>query len=86
MLPGAGLRDHARFAHSLCEQRLADGVVDLVRAGVIQVFALQIDLRAAEQFGPALRVINRARPTDEVLQFTLKFGDEIGIMLILQIR
>ena len=29
-------------------KRLADGVVDLVRAGVTEVFALQVDLRAAE--------------------------------------
>jgi hypothetical protein len=27
---------------------LADGVVDLVRAGVVQVFALEVDLRAAD--------------------------------------
>jgi hypothetical protein len=32
----------------LGQQRLADGVVDLVRAGVVQVLALQEDLRAAD--------------------------------------
>ena len=48
VLAGAGLGDDALLAHALGEQRLADGVVDLVRAGVIEVFALEIDLRAAE--------------------------------------
>ena len=41
VLAGAGFRDHARLAHACREQRLADHVVDLVRAGVIQVFALE---------------------------------------------
>ncbi len=54
VLAGAGLGDHARLAHAPGEQRLADGVVDLVRAGVVQVFALQVDLRAAELLGQRL--------------------------------
>src|SRR6185295_13751809 len=41
VLPGAGLGNHARLAHALGQQRLPDGVVDLVRARVVQVFALQ---------------------------------------------
>jgi hypothetical protein len=40
VLAGAGLGDDALLAHPLGEQHLADGVVDLVRAGVQQ------DLRA----------------------------------------
>ena len=47
VLAGAGLGDDARLAHAPGEQRLADGVVDLVRAGVVQVLALEADLRAA---------------------------------------
>ena len=46
--PGAGLRDHAPLAHEAREQRLAEHVVDLVRAGVREVLALQVDARAAE--------------------------------------
>jgi hypothetical protein len=30
------------------QQGLADGVVDLVRAGVVEVLALEVDLRAAD--------------------------------------
>ena len=48
VLPRAGLGDDARLAHPLGEQPLAERVVDLVRAGMREVFALQPDLRAAE--------------------------------------
>ena len=47
VLPGAGFGDDAALAHAHGEQRLAERVVDLVRAGVRQVFALQEDPRAA---------------------------------------
>ena len=43
-----------RLAHPRREQRLADGVVDLVRAGVVQVFALEQDARAADFVAQAL--------------------------------
>ena len=55
MLPGAGLGDDAMLAHALDQQRLAQAVVDLVRAGVKQIFALEIDLCAAQLFREALR-------------------------------
>ena len=64
----------------LREQRLADAVVDLVRAGVIQVLALQPDLRAAELARPALGVIDGRRPADVVLELALELGDELGIV------
>ena len=41
VLAGAGLGDDAALAHALGEQRLAEHVVDLVRAGVVQVLALE---------------------------------------------
>ena len=63
MLARAGLGDHAALAHVAREQRLADGVVHLVRAGVIQVLALQIDPRPAPVGGKPLRGIERARPS-----------------------
>ncbi len=55
MLAGAGLGDDAGLAHALGKQDLADAVVDLVRAGVVQLFALEIDLRAAEMLGSGAR-------------------------------
>ena len=47
VLAGAGLGDDAPLAHARGEQRLAERVVDLVRAGVRQILALQEDPRAA---------------------------------------
>ena len=41
VLAGAGLGDDAPLAHPLREQRLPERVVDLVRAGVREVFALE---------------------------------------------
>ena len=68
VLPGAGLGDHPLLAHPQREQRLAERVVDLVRAGVVQVFALQPDLRPAALLGQPLGEIQRRRPADVVLQ------------------
>ena len=47
VLAGAGLGDDAVLAHPQREQGLAERVVDLVRAGVVEVLALQIDLGPA---------------------------------------
>ena len=47
VLAGAGLGDDAALAHALGQQRLAEDVVDLVRAGVAEVLALEQDRRAA---------------------------------------
>ena len=44
VLAGAGLGDDPGLAHAPGQQDLAEAVVDLVRAGVVQLFALQIDL------------------------------------------
>jgi hypothetical protein len=40
VLPRAGLGDDTFFSHSLREQDLAERIVDFVRAGVEQIFAL----------------------------------------------
>jgi hypothetical protein len=45
VLAGAGLGDDALLAHALREQGLPEGVVDLVRPGVEEVLALEVDLR-----------------------------------------
>ena len=43
VLAGTGLGDHPGLAHALGEQRLTQHVVDLVRAGVVEVLALEQD-------------------------------------------
>src|SRR5205823_5264207 len=48
MLSGARFGDDATLAHALGEQGLAQAVIDFVRAGVEEVFALQINPGAAK--------------------------------------
>ncbi len=60
VLARAGLGDDAALAHAHREQRLAEAVVDLVRAGVQQVFALDVNARAAEMFASGARQIAAA--------------------------
>ena len=48
VLAGAGFGDDAGLAHAPRQEDLTEAVVDLVRAGVVQLIALEIDLRAAE--------------------------------------
>ncbi len=62
VLSGTGLRDHAFFAHAAHEQALAHHVVGLVRARVVQVLALDENLRAAEVAGQVLGEGERRRP------------------------
>ena len=61
VLPGAGLGDHPRLAHPLGEHDLADRVVDLVGAGVVQVLALQVDRRPRRPAWSAARRGTAAR-------------------------
>jgi hypothetical protein len=43
MLAGTSLGNEARFAHFECQEPLANNVVYLVAARVVQIFALQQD-------------------------------------------
>jgi hypothetical protein len=67
------------------EQDLAEHVVHLVRAGVVQLFALQVDLGAAEMVGQPLGEIERARPADIVREVAGHLGGIGGIGLRLGI-
>ena len=60
VLAGAGFGDDAGLAHPLGEQDLTEAIVDLVRAGVVELVALEVDLRAAEMLGQPLGKIERA--------------------------
>ena len=81
VLPRAGLGDDARLAHAPGEQDLADAVVDLVRAGVEEVFALEVDLRAAQFAGEALGKVKRRGPAAELLQVILELALELRVLL-----
>ena len=85
VLARAGLGDDALLAHAPGHQRLADGVVDLVRAGVVEVLALEPDLRAAQMLGQALGVIDRAGAADVVLQLVGELGLERSVVAHAQV-
>src|SRR5579883_28822 len=88
VLSRAGFGDDALLAHAAGEQRLAQAVVDLVGAGVEQVFALDVDCRATRHLGEAFGVIERRGAAgvvgEQVLQFGLKFRilarGEVGLL------
>ncbi len=80
MLAGTGFGDDALFAHALYQQSLAKHVVDLVCAGVVQVFALEPDLRPAEFFRQAPQRRQRRWAATELLRQREVFLPEFGII------
>ena len=73
VLAGAGLGDDPVLAHPFGQQRLAERVVELVRAGVHEVFALEPDLAAGE-LGQPLGQVQRRRAAGEVAQQAAELG------------
>ncbi len=65
VLAGPGLGDDPGLAHAAGQDDLAQHVVDLVRAGMVQLVALHVDLGAAQMLGQPLGEIERrlGRPT-----------------------
>ena len=81
VLSGAGLGDDAALAHPLREQALSERVVDLVRAGVGEVLALDVDARAAKLASQVLGVVERRGPADVVAGQVLQPGLELLVSL-----
>ena len=83
MLACPSLCNDALLAHAPAEQRLPEAVVDFVRAGVVEVFALEVDLgaaavRALVGFAQALRVVQRRLSAHVVFEYCCE--------LLLQVR
>src|SRR5712675_2130834 len=81
MLAGAGLGDDALLAHAARHHDLAEHIVDLVRAGVVELLALEVDFCAAEMLGQAFGEIKRRRPADIILEIAVHFSLERRIGL-----
>ena len=81
VLARARLGDDARLAHAPRQQDLADAVVDLVRAGVEQVFALEINLRPAQLAREPLGKIQRRRAAAKLLQVILELALKFRVAL-----
>ena len=78
VLARPGLGHDPRLAHALHQQRLAERVVDLVRTGVTEVLALQVDA-AAEPLREPRGEAERGRPPDVVTQQAPQLGLEIRV-------
>mmetsp|Transcript_19189 Transcript_19189/g.60366 ORF Transcript_19189/g.60366 Transcript_19189/m.60366 type:complete len:466 (-) Transcript_19189:822-2219(-) len=81
VLARAGLRDDPGLAQALCQQRLAQGVVDLVRAGVGQLLALEPKLGTPKLLREVLCEVERRRPAHELRPEAGQLGDEGGVDL-----
>ena len=68
MLSRAGFRNKPGLSHLFCQQRLAQHVVDLMCAGMVQVFALQINLCAAQIPGHFVCVIQPGWPSGVLIK------------------
>ena len=76
MLPRTSFGDDALLAHADGEERLAQRVVDLVRAGVRQILALEKHARAARGRRQSSRLVDRRRAARVVFEQTIQLGDE----------
>ena len=81
VLARAGLGDDPGLTHPHREQDLPDAIVDLVRAGVVELVALEPDLRAAKHFCQSGRKIERARASDVMFEQVIEFGFERRVRL-----
>jgi hypothetical protein len=73
MLTRAGFGDEAGLAHAPRQQGLADSVVDLVRAGVVEILPLQINPRPARLGGQPPGKVQRRGPPDIIPQALAQF-------------
>ena len=81
MLARAGFRDDPGFAHAAGQNDLTQHIVDLVRAGVVQLIPLHVDLGAAQMGGQAFAEIKRAGAANVVLPQPVHLGPEGGVGL-----
>jgi hypothetical protein len=86
MLPRSGLGDNPALAHASGEQRLTDRVVDLVRARVREILALEEDPRAPRMRREALRLEHGRRAANIVRQETAQLGLEGRVIARDEIR
>src|SRR3954451_18601183 len=79
VLSRAGLRDDARLSHPLRDQRLPHRVVDLVRAGVIEVLALEEQPSHPADLREFLRLGERRRTSDEIGEDAVELFAELTV-------
>jgi hypothetical protein len=72
MLTGSSLGDDSSLFHSSGQKNLPQGVVNFVRAGMKQVFTLQVDLCTARVFRQTFCVKQWRRPTSIIPEQALQ--------------
>ena len=91
MLSGTRLGDDPLLPHSDAEEGLAEGVVDLMRARVVEVLPLKVHV-GAFAFGvlvllrEALSEVEGRLTARVVLQETVQLGLEVGVFAVLIVR
>ena len=78
VLAGAGFGDEFFLAEVGGEESFAHAVVQFVGAGVVEVFALEVNLRGAEMAGEAFGMIDGGGASLEVFADGAQFRDEFG--------
>ena len=81
VLARTGFRDDPFLAHAPRQNDLAQHIVDLMRAGVVQLVALHVNLGTAQMFGQTLCEIQRAGATDIVGPQVVHLGPKAVIRL-----
>ena len=77
MLSGSRLSNQFLLAHVLGQKPLAHTMVQFMRTCMVQIFPLQIDLCPSKKIGQVHAVIDRRRPSLEILPDTPKFRNEL---------
>ena len=85
VLARAGFGDDPGLAHAAGEDDLAQHVVDLMRAGVVQLVTLHIDLGTAKMVGHPFSEVKRRGTADVVLPQIVHLGPEgrVGLGMLI---
>jgi hypothetical protein len=86
VLSCSGLRDDTRLSHSFGQQHLTHSVVNLVGAGVVQIFTLEVDSCSTTLLGQTFGKIERIRATDKMTQQVFQLSIKLWIKFCIFIR
>ena len=82
VLACARFRDQTGLSHFFCKKRLSQHVVDLVRAGMVQILPFEIDFRAAKILRHFFRKIEPRRPSRIFVKKCCEFPVKFRIVFI----
>ena len=86
VLAGPGFRNKSCFPHFLGQKRLAQYIVDLMGAGVVQIFSFQINLCSAQIFCHFFCVIESAGTSAVVLQQIFQLLLKFSVFFVMIVR